>query len=29
MTFWQFSSADELRGDWLFPTETRFGAGRL
>lgn len=29
MTFWQFRSADELRGDWLFPTETRFGAGRI
>ncbi len=29
MTFWQFSSAEELRGDWLFPTETRFGAGRI
>ena len=21
MTFWQFSTADDLRGDWLFPTE--------
>jgi alcohol dehydrogenase class IV len=29
MTFWQFNSPDELRGDWLFPTETRFGAGRV
>jgi alcohol dehydrogenase class IV len=29
MTFWQFTSAKELRGDWLFPTETRFGAGRV
>jgi alcohol dehydrogenase class IV len=29
MTFWQFSSVAELRGDWLFPTETRFGAGRI
>lgn len=29
MTFWHFSSAEELRGDWLFPTETRFGAGRI
>ena len=29
MTFWQFSTADDLRGDWLFPTETRFGAGRV
>ena len=29
MTFWQFRSADDLRGDWLFPTETRFGAGRI
>jgi len=29
MTFWQFSTAEELRGDWLFPTETRFGAGRI
>jgi alcohol dehydrogenase class IV len=29
MTFWQFTSADELRGDWWFPTETRFGAGRI
>ena len=29
MTFWQFSSADVLRGDWLFPTEIRFGAGRV
>ena len=29
MTFWQFSSASDLRGDWYFPTETRFGAGRI
>ena len=29
MTFWQFRSAQDLRGDWLFPTETRFGAGRI
>lgn len=29
MTFWQFGSAAELRGDWFFPTETRFGAGRV
>jgi alcohol dehydrogenase class IV len=29
MTFWQFKAAAELRGDWLFPTETRFGAGRV
>ncbi len=29
MTFWQFSNASELRGDWFFPTETRFGAGRI
>jgi alcohol dehydrogenase class IV len=29
MTFWQFSSADELRGDWLFPTDIRYGAGRV
>ena len=29
MTYWQFSSAEDLRGDWLFPTETRFGAGRI
>jgi alcohol dehydrogenase class IV len=29
MTFWQFNSAKELRGDWLFPTETRFGASRV
>lgn len=29
MTFWQFSTVEELRGDWLFPTETRFGAGRV
>ena len=29
MTFWQFRTVDELRGDWLFPTETRFGAGRI
>ncbi len=29
MTFWQFSSAQDLRGDWYFPTETRFGAGRI
>ena len=29
MTFWHFSAAEELRGDWFFPTETRFGAGRV
>ena len=29
MTFWQFSTASALQGDWLFPTETRFGAGRI
>jgi alcohol dehydrogenase class IV len=29
MTFWQFSSAEDLRGDWFFPTEIRFGAGRI
>jgi alcohol dehydrogenase class IV len=29
MTFWHFSAAEELRGDWYFPTETRFGAGRV
>jgi alcohol dehydrogenase class IV len=29
MTFWQFGDAGDLRGDWLFPTETRFGAGRI
>ena len=29
MSFWQFSTANELRGDWFFPTETRFGAGRI
>lgn len=29
MSYWQFSSAQDLRGDWLFPTETRFGAGRI
>ena len=29
MTFWQFRSANELRGDWYFPTEIRFGAGRI
>ncbi|MBI2718078.1 MAG: iron-containing alcohol dehydrogenase [Rhizobiales bacterium] len=29
MTFWHFSSTEELRGDWLFPTETRFGPGRI
>lgn len=29
MTFWQFGSAAELRGDWFFPTEIRFGAGRI
>jgi len=29
MTFWQFDANEDLRGDWLFPTETRFGAGRI
>ena len=29
MTFWQFDANDDLKGDWLFPTETRFGAGRI
>jgi alcohol dehydrogenase class IV len=29
MSFWQFSTASDLRGDWLFPTEIRFGAGRI
>jgi alcohol dehydrogenase class IV len=29
MTFWRFDSAEALRGDWLFPTEIRFGAGRI
>jgi alcohol dehydrogenase class IV len=29
MTFWQFGKVEELRGDWLFPAETRFGAGRI
>lgn len=29
MSFWQFRAIDELRGDWLFPAETRFGAGRI
>jgi alcohol dehydrogenase class IV len=27
--FWNFPSAEDLRGDWLFPTEIRFGAGRI
>src|SRR5262245_53925471 len=29
MTFWQFDKVDDLKGDWLFPTETRFGVGRI
>ncbi|MFO0993789.1 MAG: iron-containing alcohol dehydrogenase [Hyphomicrobiales bacterium] len=29
MTFWHFDTIEELKGDWLFPTETRFGAGRI
>ena len=29
MTFWQFSTAKDLRGDWFFPTEIRFGTGRI
>ncbi|MBL8905073.1 MAG: iron-containing alcohol dehydrogenase [Rhizobiales bacterium] len=29
MTFWHFDKIDDLKGDWLFPTETRFGAGRI
>jgi len=29
MTFWHFDRIEELKGDWLFPTETRFGAGRI
>ena len=29
MTFWQFDANEDLKGDWLFPTETRFGAGRI
>lgn len=29
MTFWKFEAPGELRGDWFFPTEIRFGAGRL
>ncbi len=29
MMFWDFENAAELRGDWLFPTEIRFGAGRI
>ena len=26
--FWPHASLDDLRGDWFFPTEIRFGAGR-
>lgn len=29
MTFWHFSAAEDLRGDWFFPTEIRFGSGRI
>ncbi len=29
MTFWQFDTSEDLKGDWFFPTETRFGAGRI
>ena len=29
MTFWQFSTAKDLRGDWFFPAEIRFGTGRI
>jgi alcohol dehydrogenase len=29
MTFWQFDANEDLKGDWLFPTETRFGVGRI
>jgi len=29
MTFWHFEKNEDLKGDWLFPTETRFGAGRI
>lgn len=29
MTFWHFDKIEDLKGDWLFPTETRFGAGRI
>jgi alcohol dehydrogenase len=29
MTFWYFDTREDLTGDWLFPTETRFGAGRI
>jgi alcohol dehydrogenase class IV len=29
MTFWHFDTSEDLKGDWLFPTETRFGAGRI
>ena len=27
--FWNFPSAEDLRGDWFFPTEIRFGPGRI
>lgn len=29
MSFWQFSTASDLKGDWFFPTNIRFGAGRI
>jgi alcohol dehydrogenase len=29
MSFWNFDTVADLRGDWLFPTETHFGAGRV
>lgn len=29
MSFWQFSTASDLKGDWFFPTHIRFGAGRI
>ena len=29
MTFWQFSTVADMRGDWFFPTEIRFGTGRI
>lgn len=27
--FWNYAAAGDLRGDWFFPTEIRFGAGRI
>ena len=29
MGFWHFENANDLRGDWYFPTQTRFGVGRI